>query len=61
MNSTWKKAAALAAMAAMTLTFAGCGGDKKEGEKKSAGRQCQGTDHVYGRGRAGSQSSGVRV
>lgn len=54
MNSTWKKAAALAAMAAMTLTFAGCGGDKKEGEKKSAGRQCQGTDHVYGRGRAGS-------
>ena len=35
MNSTWKKAAALAAMAAMTLTFAGCGGDKKEGEKKA--------------------------
>ena len=37
MKFTWKKAAALAAMAALTVSFAGCGGgDKKADDKKAA-------------------------
>ena len=37
MTFTWKKAAAFAAMAALTVSFAGCGGgDKKAEEKKAA-------------------------
>ena len=37
MTFTWKKAAAFAAMAALTVSFAGCGGgDKKAEEKKPA-------------------------
>ncbi len=37
MTFTWKKAAALAAMAALTVSFAGCGGgDKKADDKKAA-------------------------
>ena len=37
MKFTWKKAAAFAAMAALTVSFAGCGGgDKKADDKKAA-------------------------
>ena len=37
MTFTWKKAAAMAAMAALTVSFAGCGGgDKKADDKKAA-------------------------
>ena len=37
MSFTWKKAAAMAAMAALTVSFAGCGGgDKKADDKKAA-------------------------
>ena len=35
MKFTWKKAAALAAMAALTVSFAGCGGGDKKAEKKA--------------------------
>ena len=35
MKFTWKKAAALAAMAALTVSFVGCGGGDKKAEKKA--------------------------
>ena len=36
MMFSWKKAAALAAMAALTVSFAGCGGGDKKADGKKA-------------------------
>ena len=60
MKFTWKKAAALAAMAALTVSFAGCGGGDKKADDKNE-RQRQRTGYVHGYRRTGSQGCGFRV